>query len=164
MTTYAQASDVIARWVGQNAPADTAQVTTFIEDAETLIAREFPDLADQVDTDDHPTSTEVKMVVCQMVIRVFRNPEGIRSRSIGGPDDFGGSVTYSGTNPGTLTITDEERAILGGPAATARSPFSIDTATCIGDGHALVCALRFGASYCSCGYDIAGFPLYEDVP
>jgi hypothetical protein len=27
--------------------------------------------------------------------------------------------------------------------------------------HADTCSLRFGANYCSCGADIAGFPIYE---
>lgn len=38
--------------------------------------------------------------------------------------------------------------------------FSVDT---IGAGvvHAETCALFFGATYCSCGADIAGFPLWE---
>lgn len=164
MGTYAEASDVIGRWVGPNAPADTSQIETFIGDAETLIAREFPTLADDVDGDGKPTSDEVRMAVCTMVIRHLLNPERIQSRSIGGPDGFGGSVTYAGSNPGALVITDEERRILSGPQVVNTGPFAIDTAPCLGDGHALLCALRFGANYCSCGYDIAGFPLYEDVP
>jgi hypothetical protein len=40
------------------------------------------------------------------------------------------------------------------------SAFSVDTAPC-SSVHADICALRFGATYCSCGADIAGFPLYE---
>jgi hypothetical protein len=39
--------------------------------------------------------------------------------------------------------------------------FSVDTAC--GTFHSPVCALYFGAAYCSCMADIAGFPLYEDV-
>lgn len=38
--------------------------------------------------------------------------------------------------------------------------FTIDTAPSL-SCHAAVCSLVFGASYCSCGADIAGFPLYE---
>jgi hypothetical protein len=40
--------------------------------------------------------------------------------------------------------------------------FSLDTAPC-GSIHSPICALAFGATYCSCAADIAGFPLYEDV-
>lgn len=38
--------------------------------------------------------------------------------------------------------------------------FTIDTAPSLGC-HADICSRNFGAAYCSCGADIAGFPLYE---
>lgn len=40
--------------------------------------------------------------------------------------------------------------------------FSVDTADC-STIHSPICGLAFGALYCSCAADIAGFPLYEDV-
>lgn len=44
--------------------------------------------------------------------------------------------------------------------ADSSSAYAIDL---VGDTtvHAEVCSLVFGALYCSCGADIAGFPLYE---
>lgn len=41
--------------------------------------------------------------------------------------------------------------------------FAIDTVGC-GSVHSEVCSLNFGANYCSCGADIAGWPLYEVGP
>lgn len=38
--------------------------------------------------------------------------------------------------------------------------FGVDTIGC-GTIHSPICSLAFGALYCSCGADIAGFPLYE---
>lgn len=38
--------------------------------------------------------------------------------------------------------------------------FSLSPARC-GSEHLPWCSLAFGATYCSCGADIAGFPLYE---
>ena len=38
--------------------------------------------------------------------------------------------------------------------------FSIDTAP-EGSVHLPWCSLNFGATYCSCGADIAGYPIYE---
>jgi hypothetical protein len=38
--------------------------------------------------------------------------------------------------------------------------FSIDTVSFNGV-HAATCSINFGAAYCSCGADIAGFPLWE---
>lgn len=48
--------------------------------------------------------------------------------------------------------------ICGGEAGKA---FSVDTAPTYGTIHAAICALNFGANYCSCGADIAGEPLWE---
>ena len=44
-----------------------------------------------------------------------------------------------------------------------RESFSIDTAGGFGTIHAESCALAFGALYCDCGADIAGFPLFESL-
>lgn len=41
-----------------------------------------------------------------------------------------------------------------------REAFSIDTAPTSSVWHSEVCSLRFGATYCSCGADIAGHPIY----
>lgn len=38
--------------------------------------------------------------------------------------------------------------------------FSVDTAPSLSGIHAETCSLNFGATYCSCGADIAGFPLF----
>ena len=44
--------------------------------------------------------------------------------------------------------------------STGRQAFSIDTAPAFGARHSAACNLAFGADHCSCGADIAGFPLY----
>jgi hypothetical protein len=38
--------------------------------------------------------------------------------------------------------------------------FNVDTVN-FGGVHADICSINFGATYCSCGADIAGFPLWE---
>lgn len=45
-------------------------------------------------------------------------------------------------------------------ASASSGAFSIDTAPC-GSVHLPWCSLAFGATYCSCGTDIAGYPIYE---
>lgn len=42
--------------------------------------------------------------------------------------------------------------------------FAVDTAPGDAVQHSPLCALNFGAAYCSCGADIAGQPLYEVTP
>lgn len=44
---------------------------------------------------------------------------------------------------------------------TGRQAFSLDTAPAGGVYHLDRCSLNFGTTYCSCGADVAGFPLYE---
>lgn len=43
----------------------------------------------------------------------------------------------------------------------AASIFTIDTAPTSVSAHVPWCSLAFGATYCSCGVDIAGEPIYE---
>lgn len=42
--------------------------------------------------------------------------------------------------------------------------FQIDTAPSCAVVHAEACSINFGATYCSCGADIAGYPLWELDP
>lgn len=42
---------------------------------------------------------------------------------------------------------------------TGRSAYSVDTVGTASQ-HSIGCSLRFGATFCSCGADIAGYPLY----
>ena len=41
------------------------------------------------------------------------------------------------------------------------SAFTVDTAPSLCGEHLLWCSLNFGATYCSCGVDIAGYPIFE---
>lgn len=55
-------------------------------------------------------------------------------------------------------ITDLQGICSAG--SPGRQAFSIDTAPSV-TAHQPWCALNFGATYCSCGADIAGEPIYE---
>lgn len=48
-------------------------------------------------------------------------------------------------------------------AGGEKKAFSVDTAPSLSGVHMPWCALAFSASYCSCGVDIAGEPIYEDA-
>ena len=48
--------------------------------------------------------------------------------------------------------------------STPAGAFAVDTAPGVSSIHAAWCALAFGATYCSCGADIAGYPLFEVAP
>lgn len=128
MANWTTADEVVAAWIGDDAPTDSAKVDLWIGRAERLLRSRVTGLAPRVAAD--PTVEpdlldNVKDVVTSMVQRVFRNPEGVRTRQeTTGP--FSGSVTLGGDQPGELWITDDElsRLVLSGSSPGA---FTIDT-------------------------------------
>jgi hypothetical protein len=125
---WTTAAEVTAAWIGGDAPTDTALVDVWVGKAERLLRAKIPGLAARVDADpvtEPDLLGNVKDVVTAMVQRVFRNPEGIRTRQEStGP--FGGSVTYGGDQPGALWVTDAELSLIS-PAGTNRGAFTVDT-------------------------------------
>lgn len=121
---WATPEDVFDAWIGEGAPDDEAIVETWIGKAEREVRFRVPDLLARIAADESGDlqATAVDVVVA-MVIRVFRNPEGIRQRNITtGP--FTGSETYGGDVPGGLALTDDELAKLRGQRVTGA--FTID--------------------------------------
>jgi hypothetical protein len=124
---WTAASEVLADWIGDDAPADTTKVDNWIGKAERLLRSKVPTLEARLAAD--PVSEpdllgNVKDVVSEMVQEVFRNPERIRQRQeTTGP--FTGSVTYGGDTPGTLRVTSDQIALLS-PAGDAAGAFTID--------------------------------------
>lgn len=124
---WTTAAEVIASWIGDDAPDDTAKLDNWIGKAERLLRSKIPDLQARLAVDpvvELDLLDNVKDVVTEMVQEVFRNPEGVRQRQEGtGP--FTGSVTYGGDKPGALRVTSEQLeklASLGG----SRGAFTID--------------------------------------
>lgn len=124
--------DVLDAWIGADAPSDTALIQNWIDRAERLIRRQVADVQVRIDAeaDEVPPSTELldtaRDVTVAMVIRVFRNPEGIRQTNqttTTGPFSDTKMQTYGGDVPGGLGLTGDELAALQGASAGA---FSID--------------------------------------
>lgn len=116
-------SDVLDAWIGQDAPDDELLIQNWIDRAERLIRRTVKDLQDRIDAeaDEVPPRTDLLEtaidVTVSMVIRVFRNPEGIRQTNqttTTGPFSDTKSQTYGGDVPGGLGLTDDELAALQG--------------------------------------------------
>lgn len=128
MANWTTAAEVVAAWIGDDAPTDSAKVGLWIGRAERMLRGRVPSLdlrmaANPVTELD--LANNVKDVVISMVQRVFRNPEGVRTRQeTTGP--FSGSVTLGGDQPGSLWITDDELALVS-LAGTNRGAFTIDT-------------------------------------
>jgi hypothetical protein len=126
MANWTSAADVVAAWIGDDAPTDLAKVELWVGRAERLLRSKVPDLLERIDSD--PSESDlmdnVNDVVTSMVQRVFRNPEGVRTKQeTTGP--FSGSVTLGGDQPGELWITDDELERVS-PSGSSRGAFTID--------------------------------------
>lgn len=75
---------------------------------------------------------------------------------------FSHMVTTAAAGPGRLFWPTEIADLSKLCGTVNASAFTLDTAPGLAGIHSDICALAFGANYCSCGADIAGFPLYED--
>ena len=158
--------DVIASWIGDDVPTDTGLIQRWVDRAERLLRREFPDLQDRIGSGDEPDlEATVVDVVAAMVTRVFRNPSG--HRSVSGQEttgQFSGSntITFGGNNPGALELLDDERDALRPPDAPATGQaFNVSTISEGAVQHLPWCSLWFTGKWCSCGADIAARPIYE---
>lgn len=113
MAKWANPDDVRKRWVVGELDATDVQVGTKIEDAEDLVLTEYPDVQSRIDSGTLRLETVIR-VVSGMVVRFFRNPEGLRTTgSTTGPFSETNTVTYGGEEPGELYLTDADRGALG---------------------------------------------------
>jgi len=130
--SWTSPEDVTDAWIGEGAPADNVSVQNWIDRAERLIRRRVTDLQERIDAEAElvPPIADLletaRDVTVAMVIRVFRNPSGIRqtnTTTTTGPFSDTTSQTYGGDVPGGLGLTDDELAALQGASEGA---FSID--------------------------------------
>lgn len=121
---WATVPDVQARWLSGDLPATTAQVQTLIDDAEDVVLTEYPSTPDRI-ADGTLRQATVVRVVARMVLRVLKNPEGLRTvqESTG---TFTGSHTYAGDKPGEVYLTDDDRRDLEGRKSRGAA-FTIST-------------------------------------
>lgn len=136
---------------------DAELVEQMVAGANAKASRVAPCLAA---TDTPPTDDQVaeaKLILIGAVKRWAEAGSGAIQTEVAGP--FSQTLDTrrrSGFNLWPSEITDLQ-GICRGESSGA---FSIDTTGC-NTIHADICALNFGAAYCSCMADIAGFPLYE---
>lgn len=119
-----QPKDVTDRWPSSEAPPlDDEQIATLVGDAEDLIEREFSDVPARVASGAIP-KRRITRVIARMLIRLMRNPEGLRTVQQG-EGSFSGSLTYAGDHPGEVYLTDEDRRDLADRVGAARRAFGI---------------------------------------
>lgn len=102
---------------------------------------------------------EARLVLVGAIQRWSQAGSGALQAQNAGP--FGMTVDTrqrTGFNLWPSEISDLQAVCSDGP--TGRQAFSVDTAP-VSSIHLAWCSLNFGAEYCSCGADIAGYPIYE---
>lgn len=102
---------------------------------------------------------EAKLVLLGAVKRWAEAGSGAFQSQTAGP--FGVSVDTrqrGGFNLWPSEITDLQAICSTG--TTGRQAWSMDTSPA-SSAHLPWCSLSMGAAYCSCGADIAGYPIYE---
>jgi hypothetical protein len=156
--------ETIAVALGRTAPAsgsaEYAQWEMWISDARMLIAARLGDLAElNQDTLDY--------VVREAVVAQVRRPDDATSVEV--RVDDGATTRAYRTSRGRITILDDWWNLLS-PTDSKQGAFSIRpyrSGTC----HQDICSFNryvdlngnviFGGAWCSCGADIAGYPIYE---
>ena len=149
--------DTIAVALGQAAPEPGSvkeqQWELWISDAEMLIeARKIAlKKTDPID------EARLDYVVRQAVVGHIRKPDDATQVTVS-VDDASTSKTYQ-SGRGRVTIADDLWVLLGLVAGNTGA-YSVDMISA-DNPHLPWCSLYFGATYCSCGVDIAGAPIFE---
>jgi hypothetical protein len=148
---FASLEELKARWPDFPVGAD-AHATVLLEDASQFIL-------DTVPTAANANEASRRRIVCAVVRRAMPDADGMDGmesvQQTGGPF----SVTMKPVNPaGDFYLTKQERKALGDGAQRA---FGVQIAGFTASIHLPWCSLNMGATYCSCGADIAGEPIYE---
>lgn len=139
---------------------DVEMVDLLVAGANARAARVAPCLASTETPPSVDQLAEAKLVLIGAVKRWAETGAGAVTQQSAGP--FSMSVDTrqrAGYNLWPSEIQDLQAICSNGPVG--RQAFSLDTAPSAGVYHLERCALNFGADYCSCGADIAGYPLYE---
>lgn len=139
------------------ATIDQAKAEAMITDASATAARVAPCIT----AVDFAEESALRAILRAAVLRWNEAGTGAVQSQTAGP--YGQTIDNRQPRKGMFWPSEIEQlqALCKGEETGA---FSIDTAPC-SSVHSPICALYFGALYCSCGADLTGYvyPLYEDV-
>lgn len=137
------------------ADIDEVKATAMIEDAEAMALLAAPCLAEGPEA---PKIAAAKAILRGAILRWHDAGTGVVQQTQVGP--FGQSLDTRQVRKGMFWPSEIEQ--LQGLCATAEKgkAFGVDTVSS-GCAHLPWCSLMLGATYCSCGVDIAGEPIYE---
>lgn len=161
--SFATVEDLEKRWRPLTED-EKGTATALLEDASVQIRAEFTDVDERINATPPLLDAAVpRMIVCAMVKRAMLAP--VDQAPVSAQQQSAGPFSQSNTfaNPmGDLYLTSRERKMLTSSGQVAFT-VSMSSEPLIA-AHALSCSLRFGATYCSCGVSIAGFPIYGVDP
>lgn len=115
MASPASTADIEARWRPLTS-AETPVATTRLEDAWRLLKRLVPTLETRM-ASDADLEADAVQALAEAVMRVLRNPEGIRRGTVQ-VDDASRSYEYDSGDGDSLYFTDEQIAALSGSTVT----------------------------------------------
>ncbi len=117
MVNPAQPPDLAARWRPLTT-AETAIAGTLLDDAYAILVARAPTLEARLSAVPPTVSTGLVVgIVCSMVLRVLRNPDGKRQESI---DDYSWTRDEA-VSAGLLYVADDELRLLSGSQSRVRS-------------------------------------------
>lgn len=147
---FATLEELKARWPDFPVGAD-AHATVLLEDASQFILDTVPSAA-------LASESTRRRIVCAVVRRAMPDTGGMDGMESVQQSAGPFSMTAKPVNPhGDFYLTKQEKLALG---AGLQKAFGVQIANLPTVVHAEWCSLNFGATYCSCGADIAGVPIF----
>lgn len=119
-SVYATVDDVVAEYDGTIADDQIDYIDRKLTSAELVVRSVAGSIESRIGSG-QTTFEAVKLVLCNMVIRLLRNPEGVRTQTVG---PFSVSLDQSSSSA-QLVITKEDRQLLG-LRARARGTVTLD--------------------------------------
>jgi len=140
------------------ADIDPAKAAAMIEDALALAATVAPCITE----DSFTGEGAARAILRGAVLRWHESGTGALQTQSAGP--FGVTLDNRQPRRGLFTPTEIEQ-LQGLCKGASTGAYAVDTVSTGAVRHADICALRFGATYCSCGALLTGGdPLWEDAP
>lgn len=132
---------------------------TLIDDAEALAMLSAPCLRVTLDPEDFKFKA-ARAILRGAILRWADAGNGTVDQQSAGPFAVTTTNQVRRNSFWPSEITDLQKVCRGENAGKA---YGVDTAPSLGSAHSLLCAVTFGAGYCSCAADISGDegPLYE---
>jgi hypothetical protein len=138
------------------------KAAAMIEDAMALAARVAPCVTEETFAHD----TAARAILRRAILRWHDAGAGSITQESIGPYTYSTDTRDSRSNRSGLFWPSEIEQLqdLCRTDDTSGQAFAVDTVNLGVSQHADICALRFGATYCSCGAILTGgWPLYENT-